>query len=35
MSRDNCLAGPKYCPNCGKELESYSKKCPKCGYEFK
>ncbi|MFW9771490.1 MAG: hypothetical protein ACFFFB_05175 [Candidatus Heimdallarchaeota archaeon] len=29
--KDNCLTGPKYCPECGKELESYTTKCKFCG----
>ncbi|UCD02541.1 MAG: zinc-ribbon domain-containing protein [Promethearchaeota archaeon] len=28
---DNCLSGPKYCPECGKELEVYDTKCKYCG----
>lgn len=29
--KDNCLGGPKYCPECGKELESYASQCKFCG----
>ncbi|MFX0024528.1 MAG: hypothetical protein ACFE9S_19595 [Candidatus Hermodarchaeota archaeon] len=28
--RDNCISGPKYCPNCGKELDTYETSCKYC-----
>ncbi|MFX0031228.1 MAG: hypothetical protein ACFE8E_00925 [Candidatus Hodarchaeota archaeon] len=34
MKKNNCLTGPKYCPDCGAELESYSKKCSICSKDF-
>lgn len=32
--KDNCLSGPKYCPECGKELESFTNRCKNCNIEF-
>lgn len=29
--RNNCLSGPKYCPRCGKELDTYDISCKFCG----
>ncbi|MEJ2279938.1 MAG: zinc ribbon domain-containing protein [Candidatus Lokiarchaeota archaeon] len=31
MTKNNCLSGPKYCPNCGKELSPIAKICKFCG----
>ncbi len=28
---DNCLSGPKYCPECGRELDTYDIICKFCG----
>ncbi len=32
--KDSCLSGPKYFPECGKELESYAIRCKYCDIEF-
>ncbi len=32
--KDSYLSGPKYCPECGKELESYANRCKYCDIEF-
>ena len=32
--KDSCISGPKYCPECGKELESYANRCKYCDKEF-
>ncbi|MFX0038318.1 MAG: hypothetical protein ACFFCY_03430 [Promethearchaeota archaeon] len=29
--RDNCLSGPKYCPECEKEIDRYKSICNFCG----
>jgi hypothetical protein len=33
--RDNCLSGPKYCPKCGEELDTYEKRCKFCKTNLK
>jgi hypothetical protein len=35
MPKNNCLSGPKYCPNCGEELLSSVKMCKYCGIDLK
>lgn len=30
MRSHNCVTGPKYCPNCGAELDSRAKICKFC-----